>query len=47
MKRLIIKGDFVKISKPSYIFIEELITFLKEKSNDYFRIEFIDEFINE
>lgn len=47
MKRLIVKGDFVEISKPSYIFIEELITFLKEKSNDCFRIEFIDEFINE
>lgn len=47
MKRLIVKSDFVEISKPSYIFIEKLITFLKEKSNDYFRIEFIDEFINE
>lgn len=47
MKRLIVKGDFIEISKSSYIFIEELITFLKEKSNDYFRIEFIDEFINE
>lgn len=47
MKRLIVKGDFVEISKPSHIFIEELITFLKEKSNDYFRINFINEFIHE
>lgn len=47
MKRLIVKGDFVEISKPSHIFIEELITFLKEKSNDYFRINFVNEFTNE
>lgn len=47
MRDLIVKGDFEETSNSCNEFMEQLVSYLKENNNDYFKIKLRDNYRGE